>query len=84
MTIKIISQKDYLVTEVNIALPSDLNELDTVMKAARGTGRIVATYQQGGVYGINLEQRTRIREGVADQVRKLVGVQTTEINGDDE
>ena len=81
MAIRIKTQKDYLVTEVAIELPSDLNELEYLLKASRGTGRIVATYQLGGVQWINVEQRKQIPERVAQKVRELVGVQTREFDG---
>jgi hypothetical protein len=81
MPIKILAQRDYLLTEVSIELPCDLAELDYLMKTSRGTGKIVALYQQGGTTGINLEQRTKIRDSIADKVRALVGVETKEMNG---
>jgi hypothetical protein len=82
MAIRIKSQKDYLLTEVCIELPCSLDELDYLMKTSRGSGKIVAVYQQGGIYGINVEQRTRIRESVTQKVRELVGVETEEFNGE--
>jgi len=81
MTVKIKSQNDYLVTEVAIELPADLSALDYLMKISRGRGRIVATYNEGGVLGVTIEQRSKVSESVSDQVRELVGVQTKEING---
>jgi hypothetical protein len=83
MPIKIMAQRDYLLTEVSIELPCDLGELEDLMKASRGTGKIVALYQQGGTTGINLEQKTKIRDSVADKVRELVGVETKEFNGNE-
>ena len=80
MPIKIKSQRDYLVTEATLeADGTDLNDLDHLMKASRGTAKITALYGQGGVIGISIEQKSRISETVSDEVRKLVGVNTKEI-----
>lgn len=83
MAIKIKTQTDYLFTETNIDLPCDLNELDALMRMIKATGKIVISYAGGGLYGINVEQRTKVREAVADKVREMVGVPTKEINGHD-
>jgi hypothetical protein len=84
MAIKIMAQRDFLVTEVSIELPCDLAELEFLVKTSRGSGRIVAMYQKGGTLGVNIEQKTRIKDNVADRVRSLVGVESTEINGHEE
>lgn len=81
MAIKIKSQRDYLLTEVSIQLPCVLSELDYLLKTSRGTGKIVALYSEGGVLGVNVEQKTKIPEAVSDQVRELIGVETREMNG---
>jgi hypothetical protein len=79
--IKIKSQTDYLVTEVTMEAPCDLGELETLMKKTHGTGKIVGLYCGGGVSGVNLEQRTRVPERVAQKVRDLVGVDTETVDG---
>jgi hypothetical protein len=76
MTIRIKAQKDYLLTEVNIEVPADLGELDTRMKEMKSAGKIVSLYNQGGVLGVNVEQRTKIPDAQVDEVRRLVGVNT--------
>lgn len=81
MAVRIKTQKDYLVTEVTIELPCALSELDYLLKSSRGTGKIVAVYCDGGVAGVNVEQRTKISETVAQKVRDLVGVETKMMNG---
>jgi hypothetical protein len=84
MPIKIIAQRDYLLTEVSIEASScELNDLDELMKASHGTGKIVSVYTQGSNSGINVEQKTKIRDGVVDRVRALVGVESKELNGHD-
>ena len=75
------TQKDYLVTEAAMELPCDLSNLDYLMKTSRATGKIVAVYCDGGVIGINVEQRTKIAEPTSQKVRDLVGVDDQEING---
>jgi hypothetical protein len=81
MAIRIKTQRDYLLTEVSVELPCDLNALDYLMRSSHGTGKIVAVYSDGGLLGVNIEQKTKIRENVSDQVRELIGVETREING---
>jgi hypothetical protein len=76
MPVKIKTQKDYLLTEVNIELPADLAALDAIMKATKATGKIVAVYNQGGVLGVNIEQRTKATDADAVKVRDILGVET--------
>lgn len=81
MAVRIKTQKDYLLTEVSIELPCTLDELDYLMRTVRGTGKIVAQYSEGGLLGINVEQKTKMREEHARKVRSLIGVEDKEING---
>lgn len=75
MAVKVKTQKDYLVTEVAIELPCDLGSLDYLMKTSRATGKIVAMYCDGGVIGINVEQRSKIPEAATEKVRAIVGIE---------
>jgi hypothetical protein len=85
MAIRIVAQKDYLLTEVSIDPTSCTPaELDDLLKITGATGKIVSLYTQGHVSGVNVEQKTKIRDSVVDQVRTLVGVETREINGHEE
>jgi hypothetical protein len=79
MPVKIKSQKDCLTTKVCIELPTDLQALDQLMRASKATGTIVATYNQGGMMGVNIEQSKHISEKVSEDVRKIVGVGTKEM-----
>jgi hypothetical protein len=81
MPVSIKTQHDYLLTEVSIDLPCDLNSLDYLMKAVRGTGKIVAVYSEGGLLGVNIEQKTKLRGVAADKVREIAGVADRELNG---
>lgn len=82
MAIRIKSQSDYLVTDVALELPCDIQEVDHLMKEMRANGRVVAMYADGGVTGVTLEQRKRVRAGAAeDKVREIVGVVSREFNG---
>lgn len=80
MTVKIKSQKDYLVTEVTLEAPCNLNEIEALMRASHGTGKITAMYSGGGVVGVSVEQKARIPESVAQKVRDLVGIENQELN----
>jgi hypothetical protein len=81
MTIRIKTQRDYLLTEASIELPCDISALDYLMKASKGSGKITAVYEGGGVLGVNVEQKTRIRDAMSDKVRELIGVESKEFNG---
>jgi hypothetical protein len=76
MAVKIKVQKDYYLTEVTIEPPADLGALDALMKATKGTGKITSLYSQGGPVGVNVEQRTKIPESVAEEIRRLIGIGT--------
>lgn len=77
MPTKVKAQTDYLLTEVTIQLPADLSELDAIMKSTKATGKIVVVYNQGGVLGINVEQKTRATDRDSAKVRDILGVETT-------
>lgn len=83
MAIHIRAQKDYLVTESSLDVPCNLTELNELLAEVGGTGsRIVAMYSVGRMMSVNVEQRTKVPDSVADEVRRIVGVNTKEINGD--
>lgn len=79
MPVKIRSQKDCLNTKVAIELPANLSEVDAFIRAAKLTATVVATYNQGGLMGINIDQNKHIPEKVSDEVRKIVGIGNREV-----
>lgn len=79
MPINIKTQKDCLVTEATLESDTDLNDLDALMRASKATGKIVAVYNQGGRLGVNVEQKTRVSGSASEEVRKIVGVGTREL-----
>jgi len=79
--IKIKSQKDYLTTDAALdPAGTDLNSLDVLMRASKGTGKIVAVYNQGGLMNILLDQKTPVPERFSEQIRNILGVGTKEID----
>lgn len=80
MAINIKSQKDCLTTKVVISLPVDLNALDQLMRTSKATGHIVATYNQGGMLGVNIEQNKSMTDKLSAQVREIVGIGTKELD----
>lgn len=74
MAVRIKVQKNYYLSEVTMELPTNLGELEDQLKATKSTCRIVSLYNQGGVLGVNVEQRTKIPEAVDDEVRRLLGI----------
>ena len=79
MPINIKSQKDSLTTDVVIDLPTNLNEIDQLMRSSKATGRVVATYNQGGLLGVNVEQKQHISDQHSGKVRDIIGVGTREL-----
>jgi hypothetical protein len=82
MAVTVKTQKDHLITETSVSLPADLNALDQLMRSSKATGKIVAVYNQGGMLGVNVEQKQHIPEKVADEVRKIVGVGSRELESE--
>ena len=80
MPINIKSQVDYLLTEVSLDQTSNLADLDQIMRSTKATGKIIVSYSQGGLNGINIEQKARIKANVSDEVRQLIGIDTREID----
>jgi hypothetical protein len=83
LPIKIKSQKDYLTTEAAIEVPlksqDDFAALDRIMRSSKATGKIVAVYNQGGLMNLNIDQKTYVSEKISEDVRKIVGVGTREL-----
>jgi hypothetical protein len=80
LAIKIKSQKDHLITETSVALPTDLNTLDQLMRSSKATGKIVAVYNQGGMLGVNVEQKQHISDKISPEIRNIIGVGTRELD----
>lgn len=79
MAISIKTQKDIIVTEASLDSNTDLNEVDQLMRLSRATGTVTATYNQGGRLGVNVKQNKRVPERVSEDVRRLVGITSKEI-----
>lgn len=76
---KIKIQKDYYLTEVSVDLPANTGEIDELLKAIKTTGKMVIQYNQVSVQGINIEQRTKIPESAAAEIRPLLGIGETSL-----
>jgi hypothetical protein len=74
MAVEIKVQKDYYLTEVSIELPTNVSQVDEVLKATKTNGKMVIQYNQGNVQGVNVEQRTKISESQANEIRALLGI----------
>ncbi len=79
MAVGIKVQRDYYLTEVSIELPADVQQVDALMKATKTNGKMVVQYNQGSVQGVNVEQRTKIPENKATEIRSILGVGETEL-----
>jgi hypothetical protein len=67
-------QKDYYLTEVSIGLPTDIGQLGEILKATKASAKLVILYNQGSVLGVNIEQRTKISEVKAAEIRPLLEI----------
>lgn len=74
MAISIKIQKDHYLTEATVVMPADVKEVDDLLKATKTTGRMIVLYNQGGVIGINFEQKTKLNEAQASELREKIGV----------
>ena len=74
MAMKIKVQKDYYQTEVSLDLPADVAKVDQLLKLTRTNGKMVVLYNQGSIQGINIEQRTKISETQANEIRPLLQI----------
>lgn len=72
-------QRDYFLTEVTIAVPANVQEVDALLQATKTNGKMVVQYNHGVQQGVNIEQRTRIPESKAMEVRELLALGTTEL-----
>lgn len=80
MPINIKSQRDCLTTKVAISLPVDLNALDQLLRASKSTGHMIATYNQGGLLGVNIEQNKNLNDKVSKKIRDMADVGTKELD----
>ena len=76
MAIKIKATRSYYVTEVSIDLPSDVKDIDVLLRQLRANVKMVVLYSGGGMQGVNVEQRTPIPGPVDDQVREILKLGT--------
>ncbi len=77
MGVNVKATRSYYVTEVSIDLPSDVTDIDALLKELRANGKMVVVYSGGGTQGVNVEQRTHIPNGaVDDQIRDLLKLGT--------
>lgn len=79
MAIKIKTQRDYFVTEVTIESTADPQEIDALMQSLKANGKVVTQYNGGKCPGINIEQKTRVPDHIAPQVRSLLGIGEKEL-----
>jgi hypothetical protein len=79
MAVGIKVQRDYYLTEVSVELPADVQQVDALMKATKTNGKMVVQYNHGSVQGVNVEQRTKIPENKASEIRELLGVGEKEL-----
>lgn len=79
MGVNVKATRSYYVTEVSIELPSNVNDIDALLKQLRANGKMVVLYSGGGTQGVNVEQRTPIPNSVDDQVRDLLNLGTKKL-----
>lgn len=75
MAIRMKTQRDHYLTEAVIELPSNVGQVDELLRAVKTTGKMTVIYNDGGVIGINVEQKTKISEAKAAELRPLLDIQ---------
>lgn len=76
MAVKMKAQRDYYLTEVSVALPATVSEVDLLLKATKANGKMVVLYNGGAVQGINVEQRTKISDAKSEEIRGALSIET--------
>jgi hypothetical protein len=61
-------------TEASIELPVDVEQLNEILKVTKTTGKMVIQYNQGSVQGVNIEQRTKISDAQAAEIRPALDI----------
>jgi len=74
VAIKIKAQKVYLMTESSIDLPTDVGEVDELVRAIKTDGKMTAVYCGGTIQGVTVEQKTRVPEPLAEKFLRELGV----------
>lgn len=76
MGLRIKTQTNYYVTEVTFEPPVDLKEVQEVLRASRSTGEVIGMYNNGGVLGISVKQRSKIPSDLDKKIREILGIDT--------
>ena len=79
MAIKAKVQRDYYLTEVSVSLPAQVSDVDEILRATKTSGKMVTVYNEGFIQGINVEQRTKLTEKQAEQIRKILAIEDTPV-----
>lgn len=77
---KIKVQKDYYLTEVSVGLPTNVSEVDQLLKLTKANGKMVVLYNGGAIQGINVEQKTKLTESKSIEIRGALGIETKELD----
>ena len=67
-------QKDFFETEASMELPTDIGQLNEILKGIKSTGKMQVQYNQGSVQGVNITMHTKIPEAQASEIRSLLKI----------
>ena len=79
MAISAKVQRDYYLTETSIDLSADVKDVHEVLRASKTSGKMVVLYNNGYVQGINVEQKTKISDAKAAQMRPILDIEDTPV-----
>jgi hypothetical protein len=74
MVVRSKAQRDYLLTESSIDLPASVSEVDDLLRATKTSGKMVVLYNGGCVQGINIEQKTKMKESDSVKIRPMLDI----------
>lgn len=74
--LKIKTQTDYFLTEVTFEAPVDLAEVQQMIKRTHSNSKITAIFNEGGVIGVNIEQKKRVKADQSANIREMLGVKS--------
>lgn len=79
MGFRIKKQTDHLLTEAVVEMPATVDDVNEFLRSAGATAQLKVLYNEGGIIGISFDQKTKLSEAKATEIRKIAGVETEEI-----
>ena len=70
----LVSSRDYFVTETKLNPQATVLEVAEFMSRSKTTGQVILTMSEGRTMVAMVSERTKIEEGDANEVRRVLGM----------